>query len=189
MSLAEDDGKGERAEGNCSEDETGEVEPVPDRVGTLGQHEGGAQQSQGPEEHVEPEDRPPRPSVDQKTSDQRTEGETQARDGRPYAERTGSGCPVWIELADHRQGAGFGRRCPHSHHHPTGDEDVTVGGDRAHDRTGDEDGYACEHHLLSPEQVAGGTEAQHEAGEGEGIAVDHPLQLSHRGVELALDVS
>jgi hypothetical protein len=94
MGLSEDDGEGERTEGNRREDETRDVEPSPDRIGALGKHERGTQQSQRAEEQVRPEDRPPRPAVDKKTADQRTEGQTQARDGRPDAEGAGPGTPI-----------------------------------------------------------------------------------------------
>ena len=63
-----------------------------------------------------------------------------------------------------------------------------VGSDRGDDRAGAEDGHAGQHHLLAAEEVADGAEAQHEAGEGQGIAVHHPLQLAHRGVQVALHV-
>ena len=46
----------------------------------------------------------------------------------------------------------------------------------------------AEHHLLAPEQVADGAEAQHQAGEGQGVAVHHPLELAHRGVQVALHI-
>ncbi len=84
--LAQDDAEGERAQGQGPEHEAGDVEPGPDRIGALGQHDRGADEGQRPEEDVEPEDGPPGPAVDQQAPDERSERQPEAGYRGPDAE-------------------------------------------------------------------------------------------------------
>ena len=160
----------------------------PDRVRALGEHDGGTGEGQQAEEDVEPEDGSPGPSEDQEAADQRAQGQAQAGHGGPDAQGPRPFSWAGVEVPDHREGAGLGCGSADAHHHPTGDEDIGGRGDRGDHRASAKDGHPGEHHLLAPEEVADGAEAQHEAGEGQGVPVHHPLQLTHRGVQLTLHV-
>ena len=73
-------------------------------------------------------------------------------------ERSSPGPPVGVQVANHGQGARLRGGRPHAHDHPTGNEDVGVGGHGGDDRSGDEHGHTGQHDLLAAEEVTDGAE-------------------------------
>ncbi len=121
-------------------------------------------------------------------ADDRPQGQREARDRGPHAERVGPSLTVRVHVPDDGQGAGLAGRGADPHDDAAGDEPVDVPRQRRHDGATAEDGHADEHDALAAEDVPEHAGHQHETGEGQGIAVDHPLQGRDAGVEIALDI-
>ena len=77
---------------------------------------------------------------------------------------------------------------PDSHHDASDGQRGRAGCECADERSGAEDDYAREQHLLPAEQIAECAAGEHQRREREHVAVDDPLQARHAGAQARLDV-
>ena len=169
----------------ADEAEAGQVERA---VGALGLREpppGDGQQDEA-DGHVEPEDPLPGQALDDGAADDRADGDGEAGDAAPDAEREAA--------AGRRHRAGKDRQGERRHDRAADalqgagrDQPVDARRQRRRRRAEREDRKSHQEHALAPESVAQRGAGQQQDGERQGVGVHRPLEPLQRGAEVVLD--
>ena len=184
--LPRDDREHESGQRPRAQHRARHVHAVRLRVGTFRQHERRHGQGGQAESQVEPEDPTPVPGTDQDAPDDRAQRERQPGHAGPDADRPGPLASSGIEMPQHRQCPGLTGRGAQPHDRPPGDQHRCGRGQRGQYRACAEHGRAGQHHSLAAELVGDHAEGEHGAGEGQRVGADHPLQVRHARVQIAL---
>ncbi len=145
------------------------------------QHDGGDADG-----HVDPEDRLPGEPFGDRAAHERPDGDGEAADAAPRAQRDGASLRRDGSRED-RQGERQDDGAAEALDGPGDDERVRCRAERGGGRAGREDGEADDEHPAPPEAVAERGAGQEQDGEREGVGVDDPLELLERRTKVEAD--
>ena len=131
------------------------------------------------EREVDEEDRVPARVLDQEAARDRADGDAEAGDAGPHADRLGA-FTGGKDGGDDRQRRGHDERAADAHEGAGGDQHLRRGRERGETRAEAEDGQADGEAAFAAEAVAEGAGGEEQAGEDEHVRVDDPLQLGAR---------
>jgi len=177
----------QHADGDDRADGTEGVEAAGGTVAGLREQAPPGDQGESCERHVHPEHRAPRVVLKQQATADRADGDGEAGDCRPDADRAGPLQLVGERGREQCQRRGVDERCTRAHGGPAGHE--LPGGlrERGPQRGDGEQGQPQLEHLASTEPVAEVPAEQQQAGEDERVGVDDPLQVARRRSQAAAD--
>ena len=136
---------------------------------------------------IEHEDRLPAQAGDQRTTDDRAEGQTRPECTSPQPDRPRTRLRLGEHSGHDRQGHRVQHRATDRLDGPGRDEHLRCRRHRAEHRPGSENREADPEDASATKPVAGGAAEDEQARDDQRVRVDHPLELRRRGVEIGTD--